>query len=632
MMKFRIFLYFILFCTLSNAVSVKMQYTAKKTFSAARKLQLSIADENGNTDRENFNFNALALSNYVYFLAEPLTKEDFTEKDKDLLKDDLRLIQNDNSIKPIDLEINTDDKDNIIGLLFLFNKSEIVMYEDLKIKIGDFSSESVKFDEVYRQAYHQYLSSYEQGEAAYNSSDYIESYRELKVFDTEDPEITSLSFYEKASQMLESSVTQKINFLSSDYEFLKMKSANSIDRQYLAQLDSLNAYVVHCDSVFSEYFIKKGDGSSEVLLNISTELTTLKTESFKKYKDNILSEFTRFDYRSVTDRSFIALLTKLLLCKENLMSIDQPVFDISLIPEDNVHWQVIENFNFTDEFTELLYMIKDNITENNFVFDEISMDNLYQRIDEETEPYYNIYTGINHLLAKEYLSFWNHMLKALYKCTDNDLLSSLELLILFNDEQILNMDESSKENFKDALDAYVSGDIADIEHEFKLIKSLYPDLAVPYYILAQIDDSQGDVFGAYFGFEEMIAYKKEIVSAYVYFINQDLKNSDLQKAEQKVTDVLVDLPAWKLYYLYANILFKQKKYTDAAKVLEENCISLNKNHYGEYILLGDIYYITDNSQKARDYYMEAGRIDKEHPLFKERLQAMEQNSLELETE
>lgn len=30
--------------------------------------------------------------------------------------------------------------------------------------------------------------------------------------------------------------------------------------------------------------------------------------------------------------------------------------------------------------------------------------------------------------------------------------------------------------------------------------------------------------------------------------------------------------------------------------------------------------------------MEAGRIDKEHPLFKERLQAMEQNSLELETE
>lgn len=438
-----------------------------------------------------------------------------------------------------------------------------------------------------------------------------------------DPNVTTLSYYDQALQYLTFSVEQQINQISSETDFFKLQSGIELERHYLTGIDSLRTISNQYNTLFSSYFLQVDNKQQETLPNISKELDGLYEFNYQLFKKKVLEELIQYDYRSAKFNSFVGVITKLLLAEENIFQLDQPSLDLKLISATDYHLQQIQEFKFTAELQDVLEMIKLNIINDKCVLNPDAMLKLKTMQNDEPEPYYEILTGINYYLNSQYQEFWSTIVTAMNKCTSSQLLKGMEMLVLFNDPLISGLNKTDRQRFITGLDTYNAGNNEEIKHQFSLIKSLYPDLAVSYYVLAEVACREGDSFGAYFEYESVVQYKPEIITAYEYFIKKELDAKNYPVAEEKISKVLESHQAWKLYFLYAQILYAQQKDADALKILETKCIVLNKNNYDEYILRGDIYKNSGKNEIARENYLEAGRINPQDTYYRNCLNGLD---------
>jgi tetratricopeptide (TPR) repeat protein len=602
--------------------SFKMQYVEKSLLSPAREMRISLADAKG--EAEDIDYSGQLASPRIFLLAEPLTRDEFISKDVDLLKE-LKIIQNEKEISVESIDYRKDASDKTQSMLFHFLKSELSLDEEFQVKAGDFVSDKIRLDERFRREYHEYHEKYELGRSAINKLDYVGCYRHLEPFLTTAKEVRSLSFYDSAIKELSGCTEQQVKRISSDLDFLKLQLTGKITRDNLVAIDSLLSFCNECETLFSGYAAAIDSTVQITLAQAGTELEELYQNKYAQYLKQVQSDFIQMDYRSLKFHSFIGALTQILLDEENVLNMSEASLDIGILSKNSRYYKKIQEFGFTAAFGELLELVKYNIFHKNFVFDETVMVRLENLQENEPEPYYMIYRGINNLLTEQYQDFWQDMNSAMYKCTDSHLLRGLELLILFNDEYIINLSNSDRAPFEEGLGLFDSGKNDEARHKFELIKSLYPDLAVSYYLLASLAIQKNDTFTAYFEYENVVRYKPEIITAYEYYIQQEYNAGNYSVAEQKVKEVIRTHPAWKLNFLFANILSAQKKYQEAAQVLETRCIETNKNNYEEFILLGDVYKELGNKVKARESYLEAGRLDPTDAVFREKIEALNQS-------
>ena len=619
-MKFILSISILLLVINCFAMSVTLQISDKGMLSPAKEIRLSVTSDDGNM--EDFDYQQLIGSGYLCFLAESTTHNDFSNKDVEILKG-INISQSQNVISLSTFEIKKNNEGKIIAVLLKYLKSDLILYEDIKFISGIYSSDKFKIDERFISEYHEYKPHYDSGKAALDNQDYLESYRQLDVFMDSSQTVTSLSFYDQARKDLEFSVKQQVSRIGSDYNFMILDSAGMVSRADLNSIDSLKVYVNMCDSLFSKYTSLVDIKPHETMVNLTQELEDLHGKKYTIFLQQIYDGFTHYDYRSAKFTNFLGALTEILTSEQNCLRITDPILDINLIAEDSEFLKKIEEFKFRSEFEEFLGMISNTIINQNCIFDDAIMLKLQNLQEDEPEPYYYIFKGINFLYKTQYQEFWTNMVKAMGKCTDSHLLRGIELSILFNDPYLSSLGNTEKDKFEQGMQKYTSGNFADAKRQFELLKNLYPDLAVTYYLLAELAIRNEDEFTAYFEYESVAKYKPEIISDYVSFVKQEIRSGNLEAAYDKVTKALYSHPAWQLYFLLAKIQMDLEDYNDAIETLENYCIKTNQHNYEEYILLGDIYLKLGNQEKARINYMEAGRLDSSDPLYRERMKALD---------
>jgi Tfp pilus assembly protein PilF len=121
----------------------------------------------------------------------------------------------------------------------------------------------------------------------------------------------------------------------------------------------------------------------------------------------------------------------------------------------------------------------------------------------------------------------------------------------------------------------------------------------------------------------VIIYKPDIISAQLYFVQQEIKSEQFEKAELSVKDFINRNPAWFLYMKLAEIYFSQQKYNMAKSVIEEQCQKLNPHNFRQYLLLGDIYASQGDKVLAKEKYLEAGRLNPDDTSFREKIMGLE---------
>jgi len=619
-MKIHLIIVLLLLTLICSGTSTTMSFTEGSFVSSGKTLRLSICDETG--EKEEFDYLSVANNEQLFFIADPITKDEFSKRDSDIIKD-IKIVQDDEKVSPAKVDFIKNEKDATVAILMAFNKSDLAMHEDMRFQIKTFTSEAVTVSETFRSEYHAYIGNYESGKAAFDNSDFLESYRQLQPFTSDEQKFVTLSFYNLARTCLDASVQQQVSLIGSEFNFLKLRNAERIERSELDTIDSLQVLAEYSDSLFSTYFNSIDAKQQAALQNISKELIEMYDLKYQLYMTQILSDFTQYDYRSAKFCSFMGGLTDLLANQQNILILSKPKLDIELLDASNKHLLKMREFSFIFEFTEFLEMVEGNILEEGYVFDEATLLKLQSMQEEEPEPYYNFFCGLNNHLAGEQQEFWTNMVKAMNKCTDGQLLQGIELITLFNDPAIIRLSNTDRTYFTEGLEIYISGNIKEIRHKFLLIKSLYPDLAVSYYILADIASREEDIFGAYFEYESVMQYKPEIITSYEFAIQQELDSANYPVAENKITAALVNHPAWKLYFIYANLLDVTGKYQEAIDILENFCVKINKNNYEEYLMLGDLYKVLGNREKARENYMEAGRINPTDTYYRECLKSLD---------
>jgi phage anti-repressor protein len=112
LMKIHLIIVLLLLTLICSGTSTTMSFTEGSFVSPCKTLRLSICDETG--EKEEFDYLSTANNEQLFFIADPITKEEFSKRDSDIIKD-VKIVQGDEKVSPAKVDFIKNEKDATVA-------------------------------------------------------------------------------------------------------------------------------------------------------------------------------------------------------------------------------------------------------------------------------------------------------------------------------------------------------------------------------------------------------------------------------------------------------------------------------------------------------------------------------------
>ena len=442
--------------------------------------------------------------------------------------------------------------------------------------------------------------------------------------------LTKFSFYRSAKDSL-IDFSDKIISLShrrftKQLENFKLNITDQNLNQLFVLKDSIFESLIYVDTFLNS--IKNEVDAVSKAINIETQrqfiLKNLEKSKlmFRKKKMAIFEEKNYSDYQ-------------LKLFTEALSKIITSVNKIKQIASfDSINADHLKNFpllnkeltemGWSNDFQSVCKLLNENITKNQYIFNDTVINNFSQNKLNEPQPYYALFTAFNALVKKDKRLFVELVNQCMYAISDKDLLSSLDLYIaLVNSESLSN--DGYWELIQKGYNSQTSGSLQEAKLSYEKAEKLSNTGEILFFLIAETNLKLGDRYSAEIYFKRANLMNPKFILPKLYQIEFLIEDKDYETALTLVNEALLNNPIWYFYYKKAVLLGLTGKFNDAKSLLLNNCLPLNPLNYEQYIFLGDVHNALSDTKSAREYYMKAGNIKPNDSAYKNKMESLKQN-------
>jgi tetratricopeptide (TPR) repeat protein len=559
----------------------------------------------------------------IYFRIKPLLDWKFSKKDDELI---IKIV-NDGKLKNYDAtKYKVSDMNEFY--IVKVSKKQFALTKPFYFENDLGRTKDITFPEEYWDYYEFAFEHFSLGSGFLKELDFFNAYKELTYFMVNDF-TKQFSFYEEAVELLEYSVGEHIQQQKKiSQKFLNIKEQISsdvynFDKSVFAEMDTFALNQLEPIKFFDKYFVSGLEKSSvfkKEYTEFSKEMNTLLSESIELYKTTLFSLFIGNDYNNSKFYSFIDILARS-MCYLDSIPISEPTVVIN--PENFYRFpkqmSYIRRNGWEKELAILVESINSNIKIYYHVLDKPVTDNLFRNIDNEPQPYYNIFSAFNALCSGEYNAVLSSLDEALQKCTDPEFIDNICLLKASYISYMRNIDSKITKSLNIGLLHERNNELAAAEIEYQKAANRSVNYALPNFYLGRTYYKKNNKPNSELYINRALEIDSKLVEARLFKIDALIEEQNFSSALQDINTALQTNPIYRLYYLRALSLFKLERYDEAAILVLQTCIELNPHDIYEYLLLGDIYKALGDGDASKKYYLEAGKIDPENEDYLERI-------------
>lgn len=620
--------------------NTKLLYHKKSLFGKAKYINIFFSNLKGSNSVKPED---IASSDYLYFCYKPVGEWTFKENE----------IYEDKELKGISIKQNGEsifnskispiiENSNIIMVVASFPKDKILITQPIEFYNDLDISQPIHIPEKYWSNYKTFSQYYTEGAKQFDEKKYLKSFEFLKHFITDDKEIIGLSFYDHSKKLIKQSIKYFIDDTDRAYKKLNIdiEISLTVDEFHISKLDSIYNSLIGAQQTFSLYFNSITDEEStgwqqeliELVSNVSQAVSERK-ESFKTQK---LSLFEVDNYNNYRFSLFVDLLARSLCYTNSIKEIQElDTLDISIVDkfkstqaEYELAKDELAELGWLKDFNITLKLINKNIKNERYVLNTTAIGNLENQRNNERQPYFDIFGAFNSLGNDKFDLFARYINEAFKKCTDNELLSLLELWYLSYLSTKNQIDEKVLNYLNEGIEFEDSKDLISAEKQYEIATKLVTNFAPPLFYLGRIYHKKNEKFTAERYFAKALNIYPEYIEPRKYKIEFLMENRDYSDALAEVNSALSNCPFWYFYYQKANILYFLSRYSEATDILLNECIELNTHNYDQYILLGDIYLALGDLASAEKYILQAGELEPKNPIFIDRMKRLKELKLQ----
>ena len=486
----------------------------------------------------------------------------------------------------------------------------------------------INIPEKFWPNYKKFSDYYDEGEKYFDKKQYTKSFELLKNFITKDKEIQDYSFYNSARKLIPKAINGFISKKESEYKILSLELKESLNEPKITKLDSIYNSIDNGKELFSPYF--KSSDSESITLNqkidsLQNNTSIILEKSKNDYKDKMLSLFQIENYDVHKFKLFIDLLTKILCHSDFIKKIDElDTLNLKYLDKYNSLKEELVDLHWLDDFYITIKLINENIKNDNFMFNDETIQNLENRKDKEKQPYYDIIMAF-HLLSKDELDdFAKYIKQAFNKCTDIELLFNLELLYISYQVTKESIEANALKYINNGLEFENNGLYEKAKSEYERASKMTTFFAPPLFYLGRIYHKEGNYASSEIFLDKALNIYPEYIEPRCYKIISLIDNGNLNEALSNVNSALENNQIWYFYYQKALILYKLNNFNEAKNIILDNCIQLNSYNFDQFILLGDIYVSLEDYNNAGESYKKAGNLEPTNSTFIKKIEELNQ--------
>ncbi len=537
----------------------------------------------------------------------------------EIVKDNLRIIQNDRKIKLTDIKSFTD------YFQISFSRDQLEIYQDFEFNNSE-NTLAFSIAEKNWPGYEKYYTLYNDAIQKSIEMNYPAAFDLLTAFLADNDEINPFSFTSKARAKAEECLE---NYFKSKNIYLdthQLKHSKDLTQKAIAEIDSVIAEISDNNELFAAYYSylpgsELEKNNQQTIADYQEYLTNLKI----RYFDEIQQLFIENDYNNYKFKLMLDLLVRSICYKDslslissyNLASLDylnsKPELKDKLV---NLEW-------FTD-FERLIRAVNINLENDDYYLKPASIESLKNKDINSPQPYYQILQALQNALIENWTDFSIDINNAIERCSDPELLFLLERMkIAYMAEVIVNLDEKVIVEINSGIEYLQNKDYENARNAFQKAKNWQSDFAFCDYMLGKLSVTTGEFVKAEIYLDNAIQKQPQYLEPVYTKLDLLIKNGRYQDA-LNLLNVSIHNNSWYKYYLLGKLHLNQNENNKAREYFEK-ALEINAANFDLLIELGDTYKNLNNKNKAEEFYRQAGFLDPENDVFMNRLNLLKTN-------
>ncbi len=598
-------------------------YREKKLFAPERYIVVNLSDEEGNPAPSPASFHD---SPYLYFTYRPQGTWEMEVKDLSQGLNTIKLEQGDTIVRAATLSPASRTKtfDYVVAA---FPRDELDLYRPILISNDLAPAErALTFGEAFYPGYATYLSSYEKGRLLADT-DPIQATDHLLPFAQAGDSVRVFSFYEDGQRLLHDVARRPVaRVQESTAELQSRLTADDIDADVIAEAVQTDSNLVALTDSLSGYLALPGQEAQrlrEQLDAIRSSLTSNTANAADRYRIRRLSFFETGKHEDFKFRTFVDVLARMLLYRDQALSPAQPLTRLPLEALDAMPRQtrLLADLGWREEFDEVAELLSDQITSQQSLLGSSALVNLVNQRRTERQPYYHLFKAFAAQVEGNDAEAVTSFGRALAKTTDRAMIDSIQLWLIAFDLKQQAAPQSALDLVNEGIRLENNAQLTEARDQFVRATRLYSSFAPAYYHLGRVTLAiDGNSFAARAYFDRAVQNDSGYVAPRLADIQLHVEAGESVLALRKLEQAVAKRDIWYYHHLRARTLYQLKRYEEALAVTNESAIPLVPISFDQLILLGDIALAMKESEEARKYYLDAGRMEPDDERYS---QAME---------
>lgn len=557
----------------------------------------------------------------AYFAFRPVGDWDVSPKARGRIQH-AALLQDSGAILPKTVALKRNGEDATL-VVAAYPTSQVDWTASARFATDLDTSGALKLREKYAAAYPRYWQAYRRGRQFLDEGKFLHAARALTPF--AGPVEPAFSFVSEARSSLWEAATRAVDKQRAAYRTLRDTLVRAPSAEGLARLDSLQARLDTVRSVLAPSFNATQEKGGR--LDAQDRLATLSEDAGRLYDDvrafhrrETLRLFMRGTYENPKLRLYLEVLTSLLVAPKPALKAEGRQVD--RLNADALraqrHARVREHLRsegWWEELHEVLSLVNENIEVRGEVFGTESMKSLRLRRPAAPQPYYEILTAMNAVIAENDTRFEEAWERALEKTTDLSLLNELQRWRIASKTDPTTVPDRARSLAEEARALEENGKLGGAEARLQLAVSLAGGYAPYSYRLGRVRLAQADTAGAREAFDraqaQAQAYAPPAVSELRLLLTEGRYEAALSRADARVQTQGL----WLVYVPKARALMGLGRYDEARRVLRARSELLNDETFALYALLSEVYAELGVWKGVQWALHRAEALDPERPAF-----------------
>ncbi len=536
------------------------------------------------------------------------------------LEEDLILIglyQEGKKIQPSELlqPIN-DIEGRFTHVLMTFHKDNIELYKPFVFKNELDTTDPIELDETFYKYYFHYYEMYNKGQLLYEEKKFTDAFETVlpiaKNGSTKE-ELLRYSFFKDASEtLIESIINNYSDSLFNYYNKISEKFLATIELSVLHQADSVRDVLAAGFETFEPYFDLNFPNSLALknnFHNLLAEIQQIESNNYEYFKKHTLSFFEEGSYDEFKFRFFIDAIARLLTYIEGFQRTDSlnPI-NVGYLDNMPIITNTLTRTDWMEDFKIIINLINQDIVADQIVFNKATMANLESQKNHQHQPYYEIFTAFNakHTDPSLFNYYLNEVLKS---CSYEEMIKHIEIWSLCYRFTVQNISQEILNRINKGLQLISQKNWSEAAEAFNIISMQANYLAPPWYYAAVIDYEQNDDFSAESKFNLALDRFPEYISPRIYLFEWLHQRELYEELHEQVKKSLTLIDIWLFHYWKAKSLLALENYPEAIERIIEYCHRLNPYDVQSWFLLGDAYFLSEETGKARQAYQRTQQIN-----------------------